>query len=277
MGNQNIISLGRSLDPGYWTNRIVIAASVVAGAVAGAYGGVTGVGGKDIAVMAFGAVFSVFLPWALARELDPDNEKAALVAIPFGGASYALWGTHVIIGGLALLLCIRITNKSTGIQITYGDVAATCAIALVSAYVETPLILLPVALGFFIADGAPHAPALRAAGMVCAIVCAALLWQSDSAIGAADAWVTAATVVALIIFFGWRASIRGPPASFADTGAVRLERIGLTQAAAVAVVAAGILTTVYEGDTKSLSGGIWAALAGIATYGIVARISPRVR
>lgn len=269
--------MGRTLDPGYWTNRIVIAASVVAGAVAGAYGSVTGLGAHDLSVMAFGAVFSVFLPWALARELDPDNEKAALVAIPCGGASFALWGIPVIIGGLALLLCVRITNKSTGIQGTYIDIATTCAIALLSAYVETPLILIPVALGFFIADGTPHIPALRAAGMVCAIVCAALLRQSGSSIGAADTWVTAATIVALIIFFGWRVSIRGAPASFADTGAVRLERTGLTKAAAVAVVAAGILTTVYVGDTESLSGGIWSALAGIAAYGIADRISQRVR
>ncbi len=273
MGEQQIISLGRSLDPGYWTNKMVIAASVIAGVGAGTYGGFTGIGAKGIAVLAFGALFSVFLPWALARELDPDNEKAALVAMPCGSASFAIWGIHVIIGGLALLLCLRITNKSTGNQVTYMDVTTTCAIALLSAYGETPLILIPVALAFFIADGTRQKTTMRAAGILCAIVYAALALQDDITIAFSGAPIAVAAVVALFMFFWWRLSIRGPPASFADTGTARLERIGLTKAAAVAVVAAGILTVCRMGDTGSLSGGIWAALAGITAYGVATGIS----
>jgi hypothetical protein len=114
-------SIGRPVDFNYPTNRaigILSAVVLVATTLLQLFAG------KELFTAWFwgvGAGVTVFLAWALCRELDPDHDMSA-----FAAAGLAVIGLFVF--GLAnlgrlfwLLLVVRVVNRTTGLPATIID------------------------------------------------------------------------------------------------------------------------------------------------------------
>ncbi|MFN8608125.1 MAG: hypothetical protein U0931_11380 [Vulcanimicrobiota bacterium] len=91
MSIRNICSLWRGLDPAYPTNVAIVLGSAACWVLWGASLGL-----------------SVFLAWALTRELDPDHPASAVLAAGLAGLGGYSSGLFV------LLLALRLVNRSPG-------------------------------------------------------------------------------------------------------------------------------------------------------------------
>ena len=119
--------IGRPIDLRYPSNRFVVAATVVAGAIGFLFG--DGNAFSD-GVTAGGAVF---LAWAIGRELDPDSTWSAGVAAPI---ALALWFIHppgLAITG-AVLLVLRIVARTTGRSPALVDMVVVGGFAAFTAW-----------------------------------------------------------------------------------------------------------------------------------------------
>lgn len=90
--------------------------------LAGAIGGLVYPGDRTPARAVFETALTVFLVWALARELDPDRPATASIAAVLGGAA-ALWtGDTSIVGLTGVMLASRILVRTTGAAPLLTDV-----------------------------------------------------------------------------------------------------------------------------------------------------------
>jgi hypothetical protein len=105
--------IGRPLDFRYRSNRFVAIASVIAGLATFAWRWSSG--SDEIIVWSFQVAGAVFLAWAIARELDPDDPSPATVAtvlvLPF-----MVLGPPSLAASAAALLAIRIAARTTGLS-----------------------------------------------------------------------------------------------------------------------------------------------------------------
>lgn len=147
-----LTALARPVDPTVGSNRLVLLASVLVTGVAtvatlatAADPAVPSAVGRGI-----GYGLGTFLAWAIARELHPDEPRAAALAM----AAYApamLLGPPRPAALLALLLAVRVTVRSTGRAPTLVDLVALVAVAGVAATSASGLVVA-LALAFAIHD-----------------------------------------------------------------------------------------------------------------------------
>lgn len=164
-------TLGRALDPGYGTNRAVIAAMGVSGAAAVASAG-AGTPSASLAYEALAGALAPFIPWALMRELDPDAEYAALAALPLGAFVFFFVGTPSLMAGMSVLMLTRVSNRSTGRYLHWPDACASAALVCGYAAVSGPVAAMPALLAASF-GAAPGTRRMRA-GMALAAVAAAV-------------------------------------------------------------------------------------------------------
>ena len=113
----DITGLGRELDPRLASNRIAIAGGAVAFLVLATVGLVRG--GFDVFEVGFGAV-SVFLAWAVSRELDPDRPDAATWAMALALGGTFLGSPSALAAGVALI-AIRLVAGTVGTSLKRLD------------------------------------------------------------------------------------------------------------------------------------------------------------
>lgn len=121
MEMRNFTSIGRPIDPNYPTNRAI--AMLVALA---AFGGTIlklamGVALFQSVLWGLSAGLAVFLTWAICRELDPDYDLSAFVAVGFAIIALVLWDLPDASLLFWLLLSVRIVNRTTGLPATFFD------------------------------------------------------------------------------------------------------------------------------------------------------------
>jgi MFS family permease len=111
-------SISRTIDPTYPTNIAISVLTLIAGVVAGA---ITLLGGDplgDAVLAGFYLGAAAFIPWALAREIDPDHDGSAFLAAFLGIAGAALAGVldypPDLFALAALLILARIVNRVVG-------------------------------------------------------------------------------------------------------------------------------------------------------------------
>jgi hypothetical protein len=129
MKTESLTSIGRSIDPSYPTNLAIIVVSLIAGGVGSLFRWMQT---SDLASsLIWGGVMGLtaFLSWALAREIDPDYELSAFVAVVAG--LYLLWalGPPVLLYMFAFLLHARVLNRCTGLPLRWGDSLAVLVLS----------------------------------------------------------------------------------------------------------------------------------------------------
>ncbi len=109
-------TLARSIDLDYPTNRaiVLLTLAVLAGGII-----VTLLLGATISgsvIAAASGAASVFLAWALARELDPDEDYAAFVSTGLMVGALVLFPLPNPITALLAVLLLRTVNRTSGLQ-----------------------------------------------------------------------------------------------------------------------------------------------------------------
>ena len=107
-------ALGRPIDPKYPTNRAALiggAVALVAGAIWGFFQDGT-LGGTSL--FAVTAAVTVLGAWALGRELDPDGQHSAFIAIAFALVPLFLFGAPDLWILLPAIGLARVVNRSIG-------------------------------------------------------------------------------------------------------------------------------------------------------------------
>ena len=118
MNLDKISSLGRPLDITYKTNALIASLSLVILIVITLYAALAGIDESwpEALVTGVVAAASVFLCWALARELDPDHQYAAFwgCAVIIAYMLYAGRFSPNLVAALFLLLQTRALARTTG-------------------------------------------------------------------------------------------------------------------------------------------------------------------
>jgi hypothetical protein len=117
----SITGIARIVDPRLPTHQFHLAVAVLGGLVLMAVesekrGSITGALGPAV-----NAGVTVFLAWALAREVDPDEARTANLAALLAVVARLLAGPGNLVALLMFLLATRIVLRSTGLQPTLLD------------------------------------------------------------------------------------------------------------------------------------------------------------
>ncbi|MFO7981017.1 MAG: hypothetical protein R6V00_09325 [Candidatus Aminicenantes bacterium] len=117
----NITGLGRPLDfkyPGNWDIFFLTLAVTIFGI---GFQLIWGPGGIQAVLWGLGAGLSIFLTWAIGRELDPDHIISDFIAAGLTLIGLFIWGIPSLIFLFWLLLAVRILNRTTGKAATILD------------------------------------------------------------------------------------------------------------------------------------------------------------
>ncbi len=126
------MSLFRKFDLRYNSNLAAIGLSAVAFVVGVGVGVADGEVGEALAD-GLNLMVTVFLGWAVARELEPDRDATATVAALLAGVMWLIMGRSALAAGVAALLAARILTRSTGRPLTNVDYLLVVALAFYGA------------------------------------------------------------------------------------------------------------------------------------------------
>jgi hypothetical protein len=130
---KRLSSVARSVDLAYPTNRAIVIISLLFFLGTACLQLILGRETSSASASGLRAGASVFLAWAFARELDPDNEFSAFVAAFLGFAGFLLFPSPFLLALFLELLLIRIINRSTGLPAKTSD---SFAILLLSGWIS---------------------------------------------------------------------------------------------------------------------------------------------
>lgn len=269
-----ITSLPRAIDLRYPPNLAVVliaAATFVLGVpllvLLGRHWSAAGLAALD-------AALGVLLAWALARELDPDLERAALVAAGF--ALSATWAANdpSLIALIWLLLLLRLANRSSGLPSTWLDVAGLVAVAAWlghSLYAGFGF----VAAAVLVTDGMlePRRRGRLAAAIVPLAVDVGLAWRVGAPVF--ERTPTAITAVLLIAAVFLPLVLRPEyPKSRGDHDGERLNGARVRAARGAALTLAVWVAWTLGDRGATLLAPLWTALLAIVFYRAAAWIGP---
>jgi hypothetical protein len=115
MKMSDVTALGRLPDPRYPTNRASMALALAVGAAGAIFQWLRGTALLDAVNWGVGAGFSMFLAWALGRELDPDHDLSAFVAAGLALVAVLFVEAPSLMMILWLLLVLRLVNRTVGL------------------------------------------------------------------------------------------------------------------------------------------------------------------
>ena len=149
-GLNRFTSIARPIDPAYLTNRALLIALPVLAVLSAALASVHDTGSGPLSAAFIGALVAL-VAWALTRELAPDYNDAAFIALAIAWIINVAFGVRLVLLLFVAILLIRIVNRSTGLPSRPLDtigVFGFCAWAAIST--EQPLILLIASSAFAI-------------------------------------------------------------------------------------------------------------------------------
>lgn len=151
-------SIGRPLDPAWPSNKAVLVLLPVA-AVLGAFFEWAGGGAlPDILLKGLSLALALFLAWALARELDPDDPSVAFISLAAGVLLALMFDSPGLLPAFVALGLIRVVNRSTGLSARKSDSALLLVLTIgVIYWTGSPLFGAVAALAFML-DGSLKDP-----------------------------------------------------------------------------------------------------------------------
>ncbi|MCJ7579547.1 MAG: hypothetical protein MUP98_03320 [Candidatus Aminicenantes bacterium] len=171
-----ITAIGRPVDLSYPTNRAIV---ILVFGVAAA-GMIFRLFSHEVWLRSgkwgLEAGFSVFLAWALCRELDPDNDLAAFIGAGLTLFGIFLWGLPSFTVLFWLLVMLRIIIRSTGLPARSTDSLAFILLGCVLVFKGNWGFGLTTALALFLDSRIPpvHKRQLYFAGLALIASAAAL-------------------------------------------------------------------------------------------------------
>lgn len=265
-------SIARPVDPRYSTNRaLLILLPLLALASAGL--GVFIELDRGAVSLALGTLLAGFAAWALTRELAPDDDAAAFVALALSWPAYLFFRTGSVLLPFVALFLVRIVNRSTGVPARMLDTVAILGFCIWAAIsLEQNLILLIAAAAFSLnatLREPQHYQFLAAA--VCLGVFGWLLADGASLVSGyltARDWSIVAIVAAAILLV-----IRenGEPHSVCDAHAQPLDASRVNAGLAIGFLLA-VQALVTDGRAAWLETPIWACLIAVPVSMLARRL-----
>ena len=274
-------TLGRPLDPSWPTNRAVLwlmpIGAVTASLAAPFAPGLAGVGWAWSAAHGAGVVLGT---WALGRELAPDDQRAAFVAMFIGFAVLMGFPGASLVLLFATLLITRMVNRTVGLPARALDgVAGVLLVGWAVADTGSPGVGLVAALAFAMDAILPEGRRTQwGFAALCLIMVAALAgaFVQDSAeglflsrpvpVGAPDPAALAGFALVAGVFLLAIVRTRSPEARCDATGApLSAERVRWGMALTLLMGTQALF--VGEGGAAGASL-LWASMAGVGLSGI---------
>ncbi|WP_417484013.1 hypothetical protein [Maricaulis salignorans] len=130
-------SIARPLEPQYSTNKAVLILLPLIALATGAAAFILRDAGLAAAASAgLGGLLSAFLAWALGREVDPDRNEAAFIAMALTVAAMALgYAPALWVLGL-VLMATRIVVRTVGQAAKLTDLALVTVLAGMAVFVD---------------------------------------------------------------------------------------------------------------------------------------------
>ena len=151
-------SIGRPLDPAWPSNKAVLVlmplAAVVGAALEWADGGTL----SAVMLQAMNLALALFLSWALARELDPDDQTVAFISLAAGVLVGMLLDSPGLLAAVATLGLIRVVNRSTGLPARKSDSVVLVLLTITVIYWTGSPLFGGVAALAFVLDGSLKEP-----------------------------------------------------------------------------------------------------------------------
>lgn len=110
-----LTTVGRPIDLSYPTNRAIAGACLLVMLGATLLQRAAGTAWTQSILWGAQAALSLFLAWALCRELDPDHDLSAFVAAGLCLGGLVLWGLPRLAAMFWLILVLRVVNRTTGL------------------------------------------------------------------------------------------------------------------------------------------------------------------
>ncbi len=222
--------IGRSLEPGLRSHRIVFAGAVVA--VVG-YAALAIATGRNVAdALIVGIV--VFIAWAVGRELDPDRPNVAAWAMPIAFA-VSIYDLPSAVASAVALIGIRLVAGTVGAAVTWVDVVAFAVLGFAAG--TTPVLwIVALALALWLRTAPEVGPRkYMALGLLIGGFGAALyLSERQDVVINQEAYILAAAA-GVVMMLAMR-PIAVISMTDAGTGSIHAGRIGLARNVAGAFV-----------------------------------------
>jgi hypothetical protein len=146
-------SIGRPLDPSYPTNKAVMVLVPLAAALGAIVSWYRGGDLQQMLQQALVYALIVFGSWALARELDPDDNPAAFISVACGVVVALTANAPGLLIVFVTLGLVRIVNRTTGLTARKADSIALTVLSIVVIYTTGSPLFGAVAALAFILDG----------------------------------------------------------------------------------------------------------------------------
>lgn len=147
-GIYRFTSMGRPIDPAYLSNRALLIILPLLALVSAGLALLGYIDGSPLSA-AFSGALTAFAAWALTRELAPDHNVDAFVALASAWTLNVTFGVRQVLLLFVAMVLVRLVNRSTGLPArlldTFG-VFGFCAWAAMNT--QQPLILLIASLAF---------------------------------------------------------------------------------------------------------------------------------
>ena len=274
-GIYRFTSIARPIDPAYLTNRALLIVLPVAAMLSAGLASFHDMGVVPLSA-AFSGALAAFAAWALTRELAPDYNGAAFVALALAWLLNVAFGVRLVLLLFVALLLVRMVNRSTGLPSRPLDtlgVFGLCAWAATST--QQPLILL-VASVAFVLDAVLEDPLRRhyLAAAACLPVFILLL-PGNADLIAGDLTVgdwSLIGVISLGIILVVNTNLA--PVSYCDTSPKRLNRVRVNAGLIVGWLLA-VQTLMTNGRSAWLETPIWACMIAVLLSFVVRQAKRR--
>lgn len=268
--------LARPVDLRFRTNRMIAILIPVAGIVAFVVALITDMGLSNALFALFITAFATFLTWALARELDPDHDWSAFVAVALIWLALLFYTDLSLakpipqLGLLSLALIVasmRITSRIIGPPSRIGDsVLVLLGIALALYFDKWVITLIPIAA--LLLDGIMVNPLRRHlvfSGLASVIV---VLWLVFRGFPETQGLTSVHTIAVAVISLGYFLTIAATRkiTSVPDLDGYILD-IRRVRAAMILALAAGLVSVLWNGSAAIVFLlPLWCAMIGVTLY-----------
>lgn len=258
-----LTSIARPVDPRYPTNLALLTVLPLLAVSSIGLSGLLGLDGGPLRV-ALVSMLVGFAAWALTRELAPDDNAAAFLALALAWLAYLFFGTDSVLLTFVALFLVRIVNRSTGLPARPLDTLAVLALSTWAAIsLEHPLIPLLAAAAF--ALNATLDNPQRYHLLAAALSVAVFGWLIASGHPLILARLTLPdwlVLVALAAVNLWVISRIGEPTSVSDVAAQRLDGVRV-RAGLLLGFLLGVQALVADGRDAWLETPTWACLSAV--------------
>ena len=225
VGLYRFTSLARPIDPAYLSNRALLIVVPLVALLSAGLASIYDFNNGPLSAAFSGALVG-FVAWALTRELAPDSNSDAFVALTLAWAGSVVLGMDQVLLVFVGLLLVRIVNRSTGLPSRPFDTLSVVGFCTwVAASTQNPTILLVASVAFAL-DATLKDP-LRHHYVVAVACLLVFLWMFFSGMGGPTGDLTALEWAMIGISAGGLFLLgkdNAEPVSYCDTAPVRLDR-----------------------------------------------------